>query len=198
MNQFEIHQFRGSEARHLINELASLRLDVFSEYPYLYEGSLDYEKKYLETYFSAKNSCIILVKDKEDDTWIGASTGIWAIEEEESFRLPFVRYGFDPKEIFYFGESVLLKKYRGMGLGKIFFQERERFAGNISGIKYLSFCAVVRDNHPLKPSDYVPLNNFWKNHGFEEIAGLTTTYEWMDKGDSLPTEKKMQFWLKKI
>lgn len=76
MNQFEILRFQGAEARSFINELATLRLKVFSEFPYLYKGSLDYEKKYLETYFSAKNSFILLVKDKSTDQWIGATTGI--------------------------------------------------------------------------------------------------------------------------
>lgn len=120
------------------------------------------------------------------------------MEEEESFKTPFVQYGLDPKEVFYFGESVLLKDYRGKGLGKIFFQERERFAKSIPGIRYLSFCAVVRVDHPLKPLDYSPLDNFWANQGFHEVPGLVTTYEWQDIGESAPSEKNMQFWLKKI
>lgn len=198
MNQFELYRFQGEEARQLVNELASLRLKVFAEYPYLYEGTLDYEKKYLETYFSAKNSFVLLVKDRIKDLWIGATTGIWAAEEEENFKAPFIHYGIDPEEVFYFGESVLLPEYRGRGLGKVFFKEREHFARSITGIRYLSFCAVVRNDHPSRPSDYSPLNDFWSAQGFKEIPELTTTYEWLDKGEVSPTIKKMQFWLKKI
>lgn len=198
MNQFEIHRFKGEEAQKLTIELASLRLKVFSEYPYLYEGNLEYEEKYLETYFKATKSFILMLKDKITNQWIGATTGIWAFEEEESFKAPFISYGMDPKEVFYFGESVLLKEYRGKGLGKIFFEERELFAKTISDIKYLSFCAVVREGHPLKPDNYIPLNNFWIQQGFNEVVGLTTKYEWKDIGEDLSTEKTMQFWLKKI
>ncbi len=33
-----------------IDDLADLRISVFREYPYLYDGNLEYEKKYLKQY----------------------------------------------------------------------------------------------------------------------------------------------------
>lgn len=186
----------GDQARTYINELASLRLDVFYEYPYLYEGTLEYEKNYLETYFKAKHAFILILKD--DDKVIGATTGIWANEEEESFKAPFTRFGINPEEVFYFGESVLLKEYRGQGLGKIFFEERERYARSLSFIKYLAFCAVQRSEHPLEPKNYRPLDSFWESQAFKKIDGLTTTYHWRDRGEENETNKLMQFWIKEI
>lgn len=174
-----------------------MRLKVFFEFPYLYEGNADYEKKYLETYFKAKHSFVFLVEDNKKI--VGATTGIHALEEEESFRKPFELCGLNPEEIFYFGESVLLPEYRGQGLGKKFFEERETYARSLPFIKYLSFCAVVRpENHPLKPTDYKPLDPFWKSMGFSTVQGLVTQYEWKDRDEELQTKKSMQYWIKKI
>jgi GNAT superfamily N-acetyltransferase len=186
-------RLRGEEARRYVDQLASIRLKVFWEYPYLYEGTLEYEKKYLETYFKAKNSFIFLVQD--GDKIVGATTSILASEEEESFQRVFT----SPEKVFYFGESVLLHEYRGRGLGKKFFEEREAFARSIPGVKTLSFCAVERSaTHPLKPADYKPLDEFWNMMGFHKSPGLTTEYEWQDRNELQSTKKKMQYWIKEI
>ncbi len=191
------HRLSGDAARSFSDQLAELRLKVFWDFPYLYEGSREYEMKYLETYFKAKHAFIFLVEDA--GRIVGATTGIWAKEEEESFREPFARRGFNPDEIFYFGESVLLPDYRGKGIGKKFFEEREKFARSLPFIKYVSFCAVERpDQHPLRPVDYKPLDPFWRTMGFEKVPGLTTDYEWRDRGENNQTKKQMQYWIKNI
>ncbi|WP_408097161.1 GNAT family N-acetyltransferase [Peredibacter sp. HCB2-198] len=187
----------GEEARAFVNELAALRLKVFWDFPYLYEGTLEYEKNYLETYFKARHSFIFLVQD--GDKIVGATTGIWAQEEEENFRRPFLDAGFDPSKVFYFGESVLLNEYRGKGIGKKFFQEREAYARSLPFIEKLSFCAVERAvDHPLRPKDYEPLDTFWHQQGFQKVPGLITQYEWQDRNETEPTTKKMQFWMKSL
>lgn len=188
---------RGSEARAYATELATLRLKIFWDFPYLYEGTHEYEMKYLETYFKAQHSFILLVQD--GGKTVGATTGIWAQEEEDNFKKPFADFGIKPEEVFYFGESVLLPEYRGKGIGKKFFAEREKFANSLPFIKKLSFCAVERSmDHPLRPGDYEPLDEFWKMMGFHKEPGLITKYEWQDRNETKPTEKKMQFWLKDI
>lgn len=195
--EVELLRLNGNEARKYVNELAELRLRVFWEYPYLYEGSLEYEKNYLETYFKAQHSFILLMK--AGGQFIGATTGIWAEEEEESFRKPFLEHGLDPRKVFYFGESVLLPEWRGKGLGKIFYRERETFARSLDFIEWLSFCSVVReDSHSLRPLDYQSLDSMWENLGFSLAKGMTTVYEWNDRGDTVTTPKLMQFWLKRL
>lgn len=197
MEKFNFYRLNGDQARSYIQELAELRLKVFFEFPYLYEGSLDYEKQYLETYFKAKHSFIFLVED--EGKIVGATTSIWAQEEEENFRKPFSSIGLNPEEVFYFGESVLLSEYRGLGIGKMFYDEREKFARSLGFIKYLSFCAVIREEgHPLRPKEYKPLDTFWTALGFIKKQGLTTKYEWIDRNESQASFKDMQFWIKDI
>jgi GNAT superfamily N-acetyltransferase len=195
--EYEFIPLQGSEARSFVVELAQLRLKVFWDFPYLYEGTLEYEKNYLETYFKAQHSFVLLVKHR--DTIVGATTGILAAEEEPGFRKPFEEAGLDVRKVFYFGESVLLKEHRGLGIGKMFFQKREEYARTLGFVSTLSFCAVIRDDHhPLRPADYTPLDSFWRSQGFQPQAGMETSYEWLDRGQDKPTIKKMQYWIKAI
>lgn len=197
MGKLSFLRLNGEAAENFGKDLAALRLNIFKNFPYLYEGTIDYEMKYLQTYFKAKHSFIFLVLDGEKV--VGATTSIWSEEEEESFKRPFEEHNFDPKKVFYFGESVLEPAYRGKGLGKLFFQERESFARSLGFIDTVSFCAVVREgDHPLKPADYKPLDAFWRSQGFEKVPGMTTTYEWQDRDQDGLTKKLMQFWAKSI
>ena len=187
----------GAAARPYAEQLASLRMKVFREFPYLYQGNFNYEMNYLETYFKSDYSFLFLIK--RDETIIGATTGILASEEEESFRSPFIKHGLQPSSVFYFGESVLLPEYRGKGFGKLFFKEREDFASQIDEVTTLSFCAVERSSHhPLRPHDYRPLHTFWESMGFHLEPGLTTYYKWKDINEDVETNKKMQFWIKSL
>ena len=44
----EIRNVHGPELEPFIDGLGRLRIAVFREYPYLYDGSLDYEREYLK------------------------------------------------------------------------------------------------------------------------------------------------------
>ncbi len=199
IKEIEFIRLYGSQARPYAEALAHLRIAIFREFPYLYDGDFHYEKKYLETYFNSQHSYILLLKDKNKDKYIGATTAILAQDEGEEFRNPFTNFGLNPKEICYFGESLLMPEYRGIGLGKIFFKERIQFASSMNFIKYLSFCAVIRpDSHPLRPEGYRPLDTFWNSMGFKKVDHLKTNYSWKDINDNEETSKTMQYWLKSI
>lgn len=192
-----IIELRGAEAEAYVHELSTLRIRVFREFPYLYEGDNEYERSYLSTYFSCPESFIALCFD--GDKVVGASTAIPMRHEEESFQAPFRKRGMKPESICYYGESVLLPEYRGQGIGKMFMEVRERYARTLPDVKQVCFCAVVREpDHPESPPGYRPLDSFWRDLGFEKIPGLTTTYKWREIGASEPTGKKMQFWLKEL
>lgn len=191
----EVLRLNGPSAQNYLQQLAELRLTVFWEYPYLYEGDIEYEKRYLSTYFKCPDSFILLLKDK--DKIVGATTAIVAEAEEENFRQAFLSKGLKPSEGVYFGESVLLAEYRGKGWGKLFFQEREKFARDL-GRNWVSFCSVVRQNHPLEPVGYQGHGNMWKHLGYEVMEGMTTYYEWKDRDQADSTKKLMQYWFKNL
>lgn len=188
---------QGADIAPFIDDLARLRISVFRAFPYLYEGTVDYEKTYVATYAASPDSVFVLALD--GDKVVGASTGLPMADETEAFKAPFVNGGFDPRRIFYFGESVLLPEYRGQGIGVRFFEERETHAVRLEKMDVCCFCAVERPlDHPLRPADYQPLDAFWAHRGYRHHPELRTEYVWRDVGEAQETAKPMSFWMKEI
>ncbi len=178
-----------------IPELARLRIEVFRDFPYLYDGSLDYEKKYLQTYIDNLESVIVLALD--GDKVVGASTAIPMQYETDELKKPFLEHGYDLGQVFYCSESVLNKNYRGLGIGVRFFEEREAHAAALGGFKHITFCCVERPvDHPRRPAEYMPLDTFWNKRGYIKHPELQTAYVWKDLDDTEETPKPMTFWLK--
>jgi hypothetical protein len=48
--QIKILTGHDAELAARMNDVARLRITVFREFPYLYDGNFDYEKKYLASY----------------------------------------------------------------------------------------------------------------------------------------------------
>ncbi len=192
-----VKSLTGPELQSILPDLAHLRMVVFRDWPYLYDGSLEYEQEYLATFAAAPGAVCITAYD--GDEIVGASTGAPMIEHADEFGEPFEAAGYDISKIFYCGESVLLKSHRGHGLGHAFFDGREAHAHKLGGFTHSTFCRVVRpDDHPLKPADYRPLDGFWKKRGYEPVDGILATYPWKDVNEDEETPKKMQFWMRAL
>lgn len=188
---------RHSELITHVTDLARLRIDVFREFPYLYDGNPAYEETYLATYVQCPDSVIVLARDH--GRVIGASTGIPLAAEVADFQQPFQQAGHDPQTIFYCGESVLRPEYRGRGVYRHFFQEREKHARSLKSCTHIFFCAVVRpDDHPRRPAGYVPLDRVWNHFGYQKFPELVTTFLWKDLDDDMETPKPMVFWGKTL
>lgn len=203
MAQIRLQTVTGRDLEQYVPELARLRIEVFRAFPYLYAGSLDYEQEYLQTYIRCQEAAIVLAFDA--DKVIGASSCIPMRDEDAAFQQPFLEHphSLAPhgsiQSLFYCGESVLDKRYRGQGLGVAFFREREAHAKRLGGFTHSCFCAVERPvDHPLRPHDYVPLDNFWRKRGYVKQAHLVAHFTWQDIDQSKPTAKAMTFWLKEL
>ncbi|HEY1075177.1 MAG TPA: GNAT family N-acetyltransferase [Fontimonas sp.] len=196
MPGLRIESLYGREIARDLDALADLRCAVFRDWPYLYEGSRAYEAKYLQVYVDCPRALCVLVWDGDD--CIGASTVIPLADAPLDMQQPFIDAGMDLSRIDYFGESVLLPEYRGRGLGVKFFELREAHARAL-GLPVCAFCAVQRpDDHPLKPTDFVPNDAFWTRRGYRKEAALQTTLDWPDIGEAQSTRKPMTFWLREI
>ena len=187
----------GAGIAAVCDDLARLRIAVFRDYPYLYEGSIEYEKGYLQTYLRSERSFLFAVYD--GDTMVGATTCIPLEDETDEIRKPFEEAGFDVKKICYFGESILLPAYRGAGRGHRFFDEREAHAQTLGSFEICCFCSVDRgEDHPLKPADYRSNDAFWLKRGYQKETALQSAMEWPDLGESVSTPKTMIFWTKPL
>lgn len=191
-----IESFHGHSITPYIETVARLRIEVFREYPYLYEGDMEYEKHYLQTFSKAKDSILLLAFHGEEA--VGASTGLPLKQETPNVQAPFLSRGYDPASVFYLSESVLKANYRGRGAGAEFFRLREAWARQLGRFNLLAFCAVVRpEDHPLKPEGYVSLGKFWERRGFG-ITDMFCFMSWKDLGEPEESAKPLRFWVKSI
>lgn len=192
----EVRACTGDAIVALIPQLAALRVEIFADFPYLYDGDLDYEARYLDLYASHEGSVVIVAE--EADEIVGASTGIPFVHEPESMREPFVKHGWDPSELFYGGESILRATHRGRGVYSRFHAMREAHARSL-GATWLTFCAVQRaDDHPERPQGYVPLDDVWRHFGYAPREELNATMRWKDRGDAEESDHPMRFWVKRL
>jgi GNAT superfamily N-acetyltransferase len=186
-----------SLAPHL-DALARLRIAVFREFPYLYEGSLDYEAAYLRGFASSPRSALVIAR--AGTQVVGAATAMPLVEHGDHAALaePLARAGIAPATVYYFGESVLLPAYRGRGVGSAFFTRREQ-AARAHGYRVCAFCAVERPgDHPSRPGDYRPHDSLWTRHRYHRRPDLVATFSWRDVGDADETPKPMVFWIREL
>lgn len=194
MSNARIDVVSGRDVLPWLDELAALRIRVFREFPYLYDGSPAYERGYLAEYADSERGLIVLAL--AEDRVVGCSSGLPLSDAAPEFRQPFLDGGRDPEQMFYFGESVLDAGFRGQGLGHRFFDAREAHAAAL-GFATTAFCAVRRPaDHPLRPADYRPLDGFWARRGYVQHPELVARFAWKDLGDSAETKKELVFWLR--
>jgi len=193
-----VEPLTGEAMKSALPAVARLRVAVFREWPYLYEGTEAYEQTYLSGLAQAANSVIVVARDGNDV--VGVATGAPLAEHTDEFVPLFAARGFDPQRIFYFAESVLLPSYRGHGIGHAFFDHREaaarRAIGPAGAFTHAAFCGVVRaDDDPRRPQDYRPLDAFWQKRGYRPIMGFTTDFEWKEIGGAEEVSHQMQYWI---
>ena len=188
----EVRALSGAALEDALEDVARLRIAVFRSYPYLYDGDLDYETRYLAAYRG--NDAAILVGAFDGTRLVGASTGAPLEQHADDFAAAFADQDRPLDSIFYCAESVLLPDYRGQGLGHAFFDAREAHARAL-GRRHAVFCAVVRpDAHPLRPAKYRPLDGFWRKRGYAPLPGVVAQFRWKDLDQSGESDHPLQFW----
>lgn len=191
-----LRPLRGPDLDAALEDLARLRIAVFRDWPYIYEGSLDYERAYLESYRASAGGIVVGAFDGA--RLVGAATGTPLEDHAEDFAAAFADTGLALAEVFYCAESVLLPAYRGQGLGHRFFDAREDHARAL-GRRFSAFCSVIRPgDHPLRPAGYRPLDPFWRARGYAPMPGVVARFRWTDVGGTEQTVKELQFWGKAL
>lgn len=193
--QPRIQSFVGEEILPWLQHVARLRIDVFAEYPYLYDGSVDYEEAYLRTYAACPRSLVVLAFD-DAGTPVGASTAIPLADAGAPFDAPFPTAGFPINQVLYLGESVLDRAWRGRGIGHAFFDAREAHARALN-LPITAFCAVDRPaDHPARPADYRPNDAFWHKRGYARRPDMTIHLAWKQHGQEEETTQPLTFWVR--
>ncbi|KIC41570.1 GNAT family acetyltransferase [Ruegeria sp. ANG-R] len=192
----EVRALTGSALHEALDDVARLRIDVFHAWPYLYDGDLEYERKYLQSYIDSDEAIVVGAFDR--DTLVGASTGAPLTDHADDFAAAFEGSGLNLTDIFYCAESVLLPQYRGQGVGHKFFDQREAHARRL-GFAKCAFCSVQRPaDHPMRPTNYRPLDAFWRVRGYAPLPNVIAQFSWRDRGNEGETQKPLQFWIRDL
>ena len=192
---------KGKEARQYFNDLASFRLEYFREYPYLYEGSLEYEKKYLESYFNNENSILLVALD--NNKIIALSTAIPLLSEYnilEGVKETFSNMCLKLEDFYYFGEIIVLPEYRKKGIASLLYNKQEEYAKTL-GYRGVCLLVVLREqDHVLKPIDYEDSDQIWIHLGYRKTSAYSY-FEWptiQPCGGSQNMSNKMVWWTKML
>ena len=192
-----VRRLVGAEIGAVVDELAGLRIRVFRDWPYLYDGDAAYEARYLAGYASNPRAVVVSVR-APDGAMVGAATGMPLADHDRALAEAVADAGVDPADTFYCAESVLLTPWRGRGLGHRFFDEREDHARGL-GFRRSCFCAVVRpEDHPARPEGTRSLVPFWEARGYRPLPGAVAHLAWRDLGEATETEKPLAFRIREL
>jgi GNAT superfamily N-acetyltransferase len=190
----EIRHVRGPDIEPWLEDVARLRIAVFRAWPYLYEGDAAYERDYLDAYARSPDSVFVLALD--GGRVVGASTGLPLADDQPAFSAPFRSAGVPVAQVFYFGESVLLPEYRGLGVGHAFFDRREAHAHALGRFRWTAFCAVDREaDDPRRPPGHRDNDAFWRGRGYARQPGMSMRLDWNEAGCG-EVGHALTFWLR--
>ncbi len=186
----------GSAIAEVLDDLATLRLEVFREYPYLYEGRREDELIYLGAYAKEPDACVIIAYDGLEV--IGAATGMPLVQEDAQLRDACAGTTTPLDEIYYVGELLFRPAYRNYGLGRKLLARLERHISSLGRYRALTCATVERpDVHPLRPPGYIPITRFLARTGFVRLPGASTSFMWREI-DGVKRDHPMQFWIKEL
>jgi GNAT superfamily N-acetyltransferase len=179
-----------------LDDIAKLRITVFREWPYLYDGDAKYEREYLRPYSDSPRAIVVGAFDEA--ALVGASTGTPLLDHQEGVAEAVHALGLPQADVFYFAESVLLPAFQGRGIGHAFFDHRERHAQR-HVYRYVAFASVIRPkDHPARPSSARDLTTFWRKRGYAPADGATASLSWRDVGEPEETEKQLTIWMRDL
>lgn len=186
----------GPKIAGALDALATLRLAIFREYPYLYQGRREDELDYLGRYAVAEDACVLLASDGA--AVIGAVTGMPLIHEDAELRAAVAGTGLPLDSLYYVGELLLLPAYRKAGRGQRLLAQLERYVCSLGRYRTLTCATVERPaGHPLRPPDFIPITRFLARTGFVRLPGATASFAWCET-DGIKREHGMQFWIKEL
>ena len=93
----KVETLSGEALQYALPSLATLRINVFRAYPYLYDGSLAYEQRYLEKFKSTAGSVIVAAFD--GDHIVGCATASPLLGHADDFAGPFKATIYSKKHI---------------------------------------------------------------------------------------------------
>ena len=189
----------GKAINDCFEAIATLRLMVFSEYPYCYQGSFEDEQKHFGQYTCHEDRSLAVLFEKNQI--IGLSTRIPAAS-----ALPLLgravpeleRRGVNIEQHYYVIESMIKQAFRGKKRGQLLYQEHEVF---IRRRGYQTNCLLtLATESTITSVEKKPFTSLWHWLGFKKTA-IQTSFTWLTRMfDHLVREQShvFDFWARDL
>ena len=194
-----IYHVSSDQRMAMSKRLAEWRVKYFREFPYLYEGNLEYENEYTSIYISDDHSGFFVAEDAEEMVGIISGVPLQNPFMTEAATI-FKDTGLDPSAFYYIGEIMVHSGYRGQGIARKLMQHQEQFALD-KGYTGSCFMAVERaDDDPLRPEHYRNPAWIWQEAGYQK-TDIKSDFEYptiQPNGEIQTVPNTMVFWVKNL
>jgi GNAT superfamily N-acetyltransferase len=173
---FEV--LKGAQIKSIEESFADLRITIFREYPYLYEGDSSTEKQYFAM-FGDSALCIIAI---DGSAIVGIIIGIPLQDAFKRLLEPLTEAPI--QKMFYLADLLVLKSYRGQRIGHTLYELFEKEVQKTGQFTTIIIREIFKSHDdPKKPSDYHSLDLFWNKRGFKKMEGFSQQDKWKAIGD---------------
>lgn len=187
---------QGRDAQPYCEKIASLRITMFKEYPYLYEGILEEETEYLEMYFRSFESLLFLVFDQE--ALVAFASALPLDQSIQELNTPLLEQKIHPRDCLYIGELMITSPYRGRGILRYFLDSYEKFAIR-KGYSHLIFMTIKRTlSHKMCPENYRNPDPIWQHFGYERLPHKPLILTWKQIDTRQQEKNELDLWGKNI
>lgn len=192
-----LETLQGQQIKPFVEQITNLSLEVYREAPYLYEGSLEEYGPFIGYYSESAQGIASLVF--VHDTLVGVAIGMPMVEMREKYLQPYAmkRPGENLSEVFYLGEFLLLKEYRGKGWGKEMFSSFEAKAQE-QNFKKICLCSITESHLNCDYQDNSSTDRFWEKLGFTKCEDITFSVAWKNVGTEENHPHQMVYWFKAL
>lgn len=183
-----------------IDQLACMRITAFKEFPYLYEGSKQYELEYLNEYQQkAIDGFLVQAWDKQN--LVGILTGCALTSDIEIVRdgaRLLANQNVSIQNYYYIGEAIITPEYQGKKILPHMLWKLGKTVVSLGKYSSLCFLTVIReDNDSRKPELYKPTEPLWLKLGCQKRADIRCSFEWptiMTDGSVQNIFNDVEFW----
>jgi len=196
-----IQTYSGESLAVEIGILANFRLRYFREFPYLYVGTEEGERKHIAEYITNPTARLIITR--EGERIVGVAIGTMLFTETEILRQagePLRQLGIVPEQCYYFGEMILVPEERSKGIGKQMLEALEN-AGQEQGAARFCFLSVARESNDVRrPAGHVDSDTIFRKFGFEK-TDVFVTFEWktaQSDGSIAKVANRLDLWIDKM
>lgn len=204
-NLISLKLLSGQQILPFISDIGQLILEVYKEWPYLYEGTLEEQYDYVQTrYINMPNSLVCTAFDQEK--LVGLAMGVPLCEAPTHYLTPFTSnqecLELPLKNIFYWGELIVRSEYRQREIAQQMCDLVLKEILDNSDYKAIAFCTVERSDdfhlNNCKTNDYFSLDSKWEELGFKKHEDLSFNAVWRLVQESHESQHHMVYWVKKI